>query len=1255
MQSRLKDTLLLVGDASGDRPVLRTVFEDTYHLLEAENLPQAALLLEQNGDCIAAVLVDLEEIRDEDVKLVNRAAHWGDDNEIPILSLICAADDGKREELAFARGASDVIIKPYTPASIRRRVQVLVDLHLHKWRLQSLVDEQDRTIRTSNQIMLDALSSIIEHRNTESGNHILRIRRFTKILLEEAARIFEEYGLTRDTIDIITGAAAFHDIGKISIPDAILNKPGKLTPEEYEVMKTHTTLGAELIRSLSDMGNMAYLRYAYNIALYHHERWDGKGYPEGLVGDDTPICAQAVALADVFDALITPRVYKPAFPCDQAVNMILNGECGLFSPKLLVCFKNVRHEMMELAQHYADGYSPKDDNIAAPLPGPDPANRKMSAAQISFVKYQTMLHYSGDTVLELDMNAGLYHVIYNPDPALEHLQPSASGTGSIGADILWNIRTHPGDASVTDEIRRLLDGEFFRRNLRRKTFSLRISDPADGEYRKYELSLLRVDTGNEQQRILLAVFHRTFRSHEHRKTTAERKTHHETPSVLHGLAGTILCCRNDRELTVSDGAGNLLSLTGYTEREIRAKFDGKLLNMILPADRTGFLEAMDNQRKAGGGAETEFRLLCRHGKTLWVRAKSRFFEEAGGEEAFWLVLSDNSRAKAVEEDLRSAVERNRIIVDQLGGIVFEWDMLTDTMICSPSWQERFGYPPLSRDFSRQMEIASHFHPDDLKAIRTAIGEIRSGGGAQSLDVRIADSAAKYRWMRIAAVPYFDEEERMTRIIGILQDIDVVKRAELSLKDQASRDALTGLLNKGSAQQKIRDYLTGRPKDSIAAMILLDMDNFKTVNDTYGHLYGDTVLTALADQLKKLFRVYDVLARTGGDEFMIFVHDLPNEEVVRQRCERVLETVRTVLEGVAPGMHLSCSIGVSLVPAHGTGYTDLFLRADEALYRSKARGKNTCVIYDPKDRSTEGLRGNTRTVTRIDSDRQPGMADASFVHYVVRRLASSTDILQTLDEILAYVGEQLKVSRVYIFENNEDNTSCSNTFEWCNEEISPEKDNLQNVSYVTDIPGWPDLFNEQGIFYCTDIGKLEERYRKILEPQNIRSMLQCSIRDGGVFRGYVGFDECHVNRLWTQPQIDMLQSLAEILSMFLLKKRTQDRIAHESQNLQSILDRQDILLYVVDPDTCELKFLNKKIRKQVPESRVGQTCHKALHGRQSRCENCPAAQIHREKNASAPVAYPGLDVPVRTNASEIRWNEQDACLIFCQEPEADGGA
>lgn len=182
-------------------------------------------------------------------------------------------------------------------------------------------------------------------RSGEFGQHNLRVRQFTRILLEETARRCPEYALTEQTISLIAEASVLHDIGKISIPEAILNKPDKLTAEEAAIMRTHTTIGCNILDSMQNTENGDFLRYAWDICHDHHERWDGGGYPEGLAGDAIPIWAQIVGLADAYDALTSKRHYKEAIPADSAAEMILEGACGVFSPALLECFKSVRPQL----------------------------------------------------------------------------------------------------------------------------------------------------------------------------------------------------------------------------------------------------------------------------------------------------------------------------------------------------------------------------------------------------------------------------------------------------------------------------------------------------------------------------------------------------------------------------------------------------------------------------------------------------------------------------------------------------------------------------------------------------------------------------------------------------------------------------------------------------------------------------------------------------------------------------------------------
>lgn len=205
-----------------------------------------------------------------------------------------------------------------------------------------------KEIRQVNNQVIDVLSSLVESRDLESGNHIHRIKKVTEILLKEVQRSYPEYGLDEEQIEIIVSASSMHDIGKIAIPDMILLKPGKLTEDEFELMKTHTTRGAEIINSASMIQDKRYYQCCYDICLHHHERFDGRGYPEHLSGDDISIAAQVVSVADVYDALVSKRCYKDAYSEDETVRMILNGECGCFNPKLLNCLQKSREKLKAL-------------------------------------------------------------------------------------------------------------------------------------------------------------------------------------------------------------------------------------------------------------------------------------------------------------------------------------------------------------------------------------------------------------------------------------------------------------------------------------------------------------------------------------------------------------------------------------------------------------------------------------------------------------------------------------------------------------------------------------------------------------------------------------------------------------------------------------------------------------------------------------------------------------------------------------------
>lgn len=334
-------TLLIIDDVELNRAILAEIFQDRYHIVEAGNGLEGLQLLDGHEEEVCAILLDVLMPVMDGMEFLKAVQQRNMQKHIPIF-LITAENSSAVLEEAYAMGVMDVITKPVIPYVVQRRIESVVELFQARKRLGAKVNlqqaellQQARKIMDLNAGMIEALSTAIEFRSCESGEHVRRIHDFTAYLLGKTPL---GEGLDQEQVDLIALASIMHDIGKIAVPDAILNKPGRLTPEEYEIMKQHTVNGALLLERIPQMRQHEAFVYAYDIARHHHERWDGRGYPDGLKGDDISIWAQVVSLADVYDALISKRVYKEAYSCSQALDLIANGACGSFNPRLLSIF-----------------------------------------------------------------------------------------------------------------------------------------------------------------------------------------------------------------------------------------------------------------------------------------------------------------------------------------------------------------------------------------------------------------------------------------------------------------------------------------------------------------------------------------------------------------------------------------------------------------------------------------------------------------------------------------------------------------------------------------------------------------------------------------------------------------------------------------------------------------------------------------------------------------------------------------------------
>ena len=349
-----KPSVLIVDDSEMNRIILNEMLKDEYRVLEADNGRTALDMVDRYGDELSLVLLDIIMPGMNGFEVLGELSRRTVADSLPVI-MISSEDSDDVVLRAYELGASDYINRPFNARVVRRRVSNTIRLYAKQRRLTSLLSQQYNERVKNSRMLIDIMAGVMELRNGESGRHVTNIEKLTELLLGCLVRRSDKFSLDNEVRSTIALASALHDIGKMSIDDAILNKPGRLTSEEFEIMKTHTTIGADMLRELGrhHAGN-ALLDYAYQIARWHHERWDGKGYPDGLKGDEIPIAAQVVSVADVYDALTSVRVYKDAIPHQEAIQMILDGKCGQFNPLLLDCLLEVQDRIAETLARPAD-------------------------------------------------------------------------------------------------------------------------------------------------------------------------------------------------------------------------------------------------------------------------------------------------------------------------------------------------------------------------------------------------------------------------------------------------------------------------------------------------------------------------------------------------------------------------------------------------------------------------------------------------------------------------------------------------------------------------------------------------------------------------------------------------------------------------------------------------------------------------------------------------------------------------------------
>ncbi|MBQ0165925.1 MAG: response regulator [Treponema sp.] len=493
--------MLIIDDNEISRDILREIFREDYDVLEASNGADGLDLVTQYCDSLAVILLDLVMPKMDGYEFIERMSRKNLLVHIPVI-VISADRNDKIESSLLNHGVADMITSPISRDTVLRRVENVVSASFYRQNLEHITQVLRQRLQKSNEMFVDTLSSIIEHRSLESGLHIKRIRSFTDILLRKLQEDQQYSMLDEETIETISQAATLHDVGKIVIPDSILNKPGRFTDEEFSVMKTHTTEGGNIIKKLNGEYQKDYLDYAWQIAMYHHERWDGKGYPEGLSGDSIPLCAQVVGIADVYDALTTPRVYKPAISHGKAITMILSGECGQFSEKINHALRSVAPQFEELARQYRDGEKDASEYGYETIVIDDEFLEE--AYRSDYFKYLTALRAINGIVYEINYDNRSYRLMWPKRSPFERMPLC----GELIADVqqFIDVFCHPEDcmritAQFEKDRESINSGKFSEHS----TF-MRLRPQRNKPFKWYRVQQARIELQSTQYHKSLIIF-----------------------------------------------------------------------------------------------------------------------------------------------------------------------------------------------------------------------------------------------------------------------------------------------------------------------------------------------------------------------------------------------------------------------------------------------------------------------------------------------------------------------------------------------------------------------------------------------------------------------------------------------------------------------------------------------------------------------------------------------------------------------------
>ncbi len=683
-----------------------------------------------------------------------------------------------------------------------------------------------------------------------------------------------------------------------------------------------------------------------------------------------------------------------------------------------------------------------------------------------------------------------------------------------------------------------------------------------------------------------------------------------------------------RPIFVNEGFFRML---GYS-RVQGMKFLDKVELSIIPDDLPTYRQAIRDVLKDDGVVDTEFRTVTGSGNLRWLHARGNLYAREGRKYTIVTVIEDVTERKNVEEELQRQAERLHILSEAEGEKIIDYNAKTDVMIIRTNDEYGMAQDEIHSRYMQRFN-AGMIYKEDVAYYKAVLESLLKSPKHDTIEFRIKRFDEDYTWYQANLTSLLGAEGYVTRIVGRMININDRKLKEMELLLRAEKDALTGIYNQGATEQLIHNAIQDGNENSLSALMIIDLDNFKEANDLLGHANGDELLEKTADILKEMFKGGDVIGRIGGDEFLVYMRNMETISDADEMAGNIVKSVRYDLDFEGQPIRVTCSVGVAVYPYHGKTYEELFEKADRAVYTVKANGKDGYRVY------------HAASTTVYHANRKVGYDMTKTIDYgrhiedqVMQILFEDKVLESALRSSLELMTAKYQFHRGYICGN--DSLPISRTIQFTMKKYATGKEAEEHYELKR-------MVNEilysffPGAAMIHDYDLTAEEMREYFRAEGIKSMLYYPLTSQGEFQGAIVFENHEdVQMELSKSEMEEVRSLFRLMEAHILQIGLMDRLQNFVAQV-AVFDNLDSFVYVVNPDNHEISFINKKVLVDSPDVKIGDICYKALQNRDTPCENC----ILRNLDKNDPHCRCTEEM---FNYSLRSWTRSSASWLECRE-------